>query len=178
MAEIGALTGASAIINSIRSGRGSEAQRQLAREQKAERLRAKKNTSEHLRDTRNTKRLLDKQATSRLLVDRQINDIDQELIVKRVTDAFRAERHLADLHLLNNQDILDQLRLDFDRRLSDERFLEDRLLNSPERQDNLNQQRIDSARRLSDERFLSDRLANAPLPGQSLSRGSIVDIQA
>lgn len=30
VAEICALTGASAIINSIRSGRGSEAQRQLA----------------------------------------------------------------------------------------------------------------------------------------------------
>ena len=80
MAEIGALTGASAILNSIRLGRGSDALRQQAQEQSAERLRAKKNSSESLRDTRITNQLFDKQAISRLLVDKQIADIDQELI--------------------------------------------------------------------------------------------------
>ena len=178
MAEIGALTGASAIIESIRSGRGSEAQRQQARERLAERLRARKVSSEILRETRNTKQLLDKQTISRLLVDKQNADFDQELIDQRVTNAFRAERQLDNSHLLNVQDDLNLQQLDIDKGLSDERFLEDRLLSSPERQDFLNQQRIDSERRSSDERFLSGRLVNTPQSEQFLPRGSIVDFLA
>ena len=178
MAEIGALTGASAIINSIRSGSGSEAQRLLAREQLAERLRARKDSSENLRETRNSKRLLDKQALSRLLVDKQIDDIGQELIDKRVTDAFRAERQIDNLHLLNVQDDLNLQQLEVNRELSDERFLEERLLSSPELQDFINQQRLDSDRQSSEDSFLEGRLVNASRAEQALPRGSIVDIQA
>lgn len=178
MAEIGALTGASAIINSIRSGRGSESLRLQAREQLAERLRARQASSGNLRETRNTKQLLDKQAISRLLIDQQNAVVDREINAQRITDASRAERRQDNLHLLNVQDDQNLQQLEINRKLTDESFLQRRLLSSPEGQDFLTQQRFDADRQASDERFLSARQANAPGPEQSLPRGSIVDFQA
>jgi hypothetical protein len=178
VAEIGALTGASAIINSIRSGRGGEALRFQAREQLAERLRARKVSSENLRETRNTKKLLDKQAISRLLIDDHNAVVDREINDQRITDASRAERRQDNLHLLNVEDDQNLQQLELNRKLSDESFLQGRLLSSPGQQDFLNQQRLDADRQASDERFLSARQANAPGPEQPLPRGSIVDFQA
>ena len=183
VAEIGALTGASAIINSIRGGevnpcgcrRGSNWPNACGRGRPAREISAKRETP--------SSSLINKPFPGFSSTSRTPLSIGKSTPSASPTPAGPRGGRTTCTCLTSRMtktcgEVMTKTCSKINRKLTDESFLQRRLLSSPEGQDFLTQQRFDADRQASDERFLSARQANAPGPEQSLPRGSIVDFQA